>query len=375
MSIGLLDGDIIKYGLLPFNLEIMKLSTYFKKRGELVTFSPNFEVERHTKFYYRQDWYDGEFPPQLTAQNVEYGGLAFSNNCYIPMNEDVERCRADPMIYTKIESRLTTKKEKSLFSAMALAQHLRLSLDGKNVWPQYTSQLTKGGGAPSRIFLHDYDLGSIKGAYDEVARLLNNHKTKLCTKFPIQTNDEQSLLKWSTLNADSALYSLQFNGILSDDFFYEWLPQVSKACVFRQMVYHITDKSADSAQVIKALSQIYHQILISRSFGVNFSLNYDRGFFEDDRWEGVLKLLNSFLQNGSRMNRFVLYKWSSTDTLMNFASFDRRKYPHSSMTNEEIRATMDFVKQFNEALYYEFCNTTSKKLEEDYVTRTNQRKN
>ncbi len=375
MSIGLLDGDIIKYGLLPFNLEVMKLSTYFKKRGELVVFSPNFEVERHTKFYYRQDWYDGEFPPQLTAPNVEYGGLAFSNNCYIPMNEDAERCRADPMIYTKMESRLTTKKEKALFAAMALAQHLRLSLDGKEVWPQYTTQLSNDGGAPSRIFLHDYDLGSIKGAYDEVARLLTNRKTKLCTKFPIQVNDEQSLLKWSILNADSALYSLQFNGILNDDFFYEWLPQVSKACVFRQMVYHITDESANSTQVIEALPRIYHQILISRSFGVNFSLDYDRGFFEDDRWEGVLKLLNSFLQNGSRMNRFVLYKWSSTDTMMDFASFDRRKYPHSSMTNEEIHATMDFVKQSNEALYYEFCNTTSKKLEEDYVARTNQRKN
>jgi hypothetical protein len=81
MSIGIMDADMAEYTLVPFNLEAMKLSAYYKKKGEIVILSPSFTPDRHTKFIYRKDYDDGEYPINLFAENnVEYGGLAFSNN-------------------------------------------------------------------------------------------------------------------------------------------------------------------------------------------------------------------------------------------------------------------------------------------------------
>ena len=55
MSIGIMDGDMATYLLVPFNLEAMKISAYYKTRGEIVIFAPTFFPERHRKFYDRKD--------------------------------------------------------------------------------------------------------------------------------------------------------------------------------------------------------------------------------------------------------------------------------------------------------------------------------
>ena len=84
MSVGLMDWDFSTYLLVPFNLEIMKLSTYYKKKREIVVLSKDFEPNYYTKFIYRKDYTDQLFPKGLmTTGNVEYGGLAFSNNIYM----------------------------------------------------------------------------------------------------------------------------------------------------------------------------------------------------------------------------------------------------------------------------------------------------
>lgn len=47
MSIGIMDADMSEYILVPFNLEVMKLSAYYKRRGEVVILAPGFTPERH----------------------------------------------------------------------------------------------------------------------------------------------------------------------------------------------------------------------------------------------------------------------------------------------------------------------------------------
>ena len=47
MSVGLYDMDMATYTLVPFNLELMKLSAYYKKKREVVILSPIFTPERH----------------------------------------------------------------------------------------------------------------------------------------------------------------------------------------------------------------------------------------------------------------------------------------------------------------------------------------
>ena len=99
-----MDADLAAYSLVPFNLEVMKLSAYYKKKGEIVILSPSFTPDKNTKFIYRKDYNDGDFPADLTrASNVEYGGLAFSNNIYTPLPIEIERMRPDTEIYQKAE--------------------------------------------------------------------------------------------------------------------------------------------------------------------------------------------------------------------------------------------------------------------------------
>ena len=82
----------------------MKLSAYYKKKGEIVILSPSFTPDKNTKFIYRKDYNDGDFTADLTrASNVEYGGLAFSNNIYTPLPIEIERMRPDTEIYQKAE--------------------------------------------------------------------------------------------------------------------------------------------------------------------------------------------------------------------------------------------------------------------------------
>lgn len=103
MSVGIHDADLSTYILVPFNLECMKLSAYYKKKNQLVVFSPSFTPERHQKFIYRKDYEDGNYPPQLLrAPNVEYGGLAFSNNQYKALPIEIERMRPDTSLYQKM---------------------------------------------------------------------------------------------------------------------------------------------------------------------------------------------------------------------------------------------------------------------------------
>ena len=40
MSVGMYDMDMATYTLVPFNLELMKLSAYYKKKREVVILSP-----------------------------------------------------------------------------------------------------------------------------------------------------------------------------------------------------------------------------------------------------------------------------------------------------------------------------------------------
>jgi hypothetical protein len=82
----------------------MKLSAYYKKKGEIVVLSPSFTPDRHQKFFFRKDYDDGEYPFALArTENVEYGGLAFSNNVYSPLPLEIEQMRPDTEIYQKME--------------------------------------------------------------------------------------------------------------------------------------------------------------------------------------------------------------------------------------------------------------------------------
>lgn len=177
MSIGLMDGDFSTYILVPFNLEIMKLAAYYKRKREIVTLSKDFAPNYYTKFIYRKDYYDQIYPKGLmTTNNVEYGGLAFSNNIYVPLPREIEVMKPDTSIYARMEKEFLKAGPRSsahtIFQNLSTAEHCRLSLDGKTIWPEYGKQF-KDLRSARQLILHDYDLGKVEGSFDEVKKILS----------------------------------------------------------------------------------------------------------------------------------------------------------------------------------------------------------
>ena len=374
MSVGLHDADMSAYLLVPFNLEIMKLSAYYKKKGEIVVLSPSFTPHRNTKFIYRKDYDDGDFPRGLTTYgNVEYGGLAFSQNRYQPLPIEIERMKPDTSIYNKMESKIlgpSTSERRKIYQNMITAEHCRLSLDGKTIWPEYTKQFHNLKQARNLMF-HDYDLGAVDGAFDEVQRLLARARTdgwatRVGMKFPIQLSNGVDLLKWSTLRANSTFYSVRFNGVIDNDSFQEWVECQYEKSIYTQMEYHVTDARYDENHFTTCLlPQILRQVIFSRRYRVSFSLTYDEGYFSDPRWEEVIRLFNFYHTSFLGETEAVFYKKIEDDTLFDFAAHTMKKpygtYGQDAMTIAEVRKIFEFVREYNYPLFKDFyeCNARS----------------
>lgn len=139
MSIGLWDADKTQYPTAPLNLELMKLSNYYKSKRGIVNLSPLLEPNRYTNFFIRKDYNDGIFIPNLADfTNVEYGGYAFTNGLYVPLNPEIEIQKPDVYIYERLRRKMGPEKYLiAAFETMMRAQHLRLSLDGKTIWTDF----------------------------------------------------------------------------------------------------------------------------------------------------------------------------------------------------------------------------------------------
>lgn len=374
MSVGIMDADMSSYTLVPFNLEVMKLSAYYKKKGEIVTLSPSFSPEKNTKFFYRKDYNDGEFPLNLlTSKNVEYGGLAFSNNVYNPLPLEIEKQRPDTEIYAKMESIIkgtTSGARNKIFQNMMTAEHCRISLDGKTVWKDYPSQFKYLAGARN-LMLHDYDLGAIEGGFETVQEILSKARTdgwatKVGMKFPVQVKDGKELLKWSSLNSNSTFYSLRYIGVMDDDTFNEWVSTCRQRAVYSQMEYHVTAPWYDPNDFIEnLLPKIFRQVIISRSYRVFFSLKYDEGFFPDPRWENVIRLFNYYHNSysGEPLSRY--FNMIADDTMFDFASKSQtvpKSYYGEVFNKDQIREIFAFVREFNYPLFKDFYECTAEKL-------------
>ena len=376
MSVGIMDADMSTYTLVPFNLEVMKLSAYYKKRGEIVVLSPSFTPEKNTKFIYRKDYNDGDFPSGLMkSSNVEYGGLAFSNNVYVPLPMEIERMKPDPAIYAKMESVIKgapgrERENKKIFQNMSTAEHCRLSLDGKTIWPDYGSQFKFLGNARN-LMLHDYDLGMVEGSFEEVKKILARARTdgwatKVGMKFPVQISDGQSLLNWSSLNSNSTFYSLKYTGVIDDEPFNEWIGTCRQRAVYSQMEYHVTAPWYDPNQfVIEMLPKIFRQVIISRSYRIFFTLKYDEDFFPDRRWEDVIRLFNYYHNSYSNEPQTRYYTMIANDTMFNFAKNCQEKpsaYYGEVFNINQIREIFAFVREYNYPLFKDFYECTAEKL-------------
>ena len=294
MSYGLYDGDIAQYGSYPFfNLDLMKLSTYYKKKREIVSLAPSFVPNKYTHFIYQKDFYcNGIYP---SFDNVIYRGRAFDGETYKPMESAIEICKPDTGLYDKLEPNFN----KTSFSIMRRAEHMRLSMDGKTIWKNFEKQIRREPGNFGLI-LHDYDIGQIEGAYDLIVGLLPEIIThtkgrRIGMKFPLYTNELTDLTKWLQLPPLNQFYSVIHNGKIPPSYYEQLVELRPNSSAVPQLRLHVTNNTTYDQFITQDVVDVFKMILDLRRRKINFLLVYDKDFFTEPMWIDVLQAFNQFI--------------------------------------------------------------------------------
>lgn len=358
MSYGLFDADIPMYPYVPFfNLELMKLSSFYKRKREIVTLSPSFSPNRYQHFILRQD-FPGTNYPIIKYNNIEYGGRAFNWSKYQPLPIEIEKMVPDTFIYNKIEEPyLTSKARISAFRRMRNAEHIRLSLDGKTIWKDFESQF-KNERKNVGIIFHDYDLNKIDGAYETVVDILKDYKLhrdgqRIGMKFPVQVTNGDELLRWASIKPMQHFYYIQYNGIMTMPLIKEYIEVTRHTSSAIQSFYNISKNVDYNHFITQDIVEVYKQVCFLRTNQVYFSLIYDEDFFLDRRWEEVIQLINNFWVASQKMSIKNRNRVAGYDSMYNFIKYTIKNYTTStkSFTTERLREIFQFVRQENYELF------------------------
>ena len=368
MSYGLYDGDLYLYPQVPFfNLELMKYATYYKRKREIVVFTPKFNPSMYSNYLVRQD-YPSRRPYSTAYKNVVYGGRAFDGEKYKPLPLEIELCKPDITIYNKLENEIIKNKTtKNGFNTMRRAEHVRLSLDGTTIMPQWEKQLRKESDRFGIIF-HDYDLGAIDGAYELISDNLSQiikHKSgaRIGMKFPTQLNTEEDLLKWLELPPLNQYYFLQYNGILTTDHAEELKENRTRSAAQRQVVVNVIGNTSYEDFTTTGIVNLLQSILDLRRHRLFFPLIYDKAFFTDNRWVEVLKLFDFFIAHTAKNLHKDSY-YTNTVPYETFYSCIKKETKKSKfnympiVTKQQAERAFQFVREQNYDLFKMFYEYT-----------------
>lgn len=372
MIIGCYDADMSKYIHTPFNLELMKIASYYKRKREIVLLSPSIELEKASKIFYRKDYYDGDFDSKvLYNPKVTYGGRAFSIDKYIPLPEDIEKTKPDRLIYESMRKNFCTNKlNTNLFNKMQRAQHIRLTLDGNNIKTDPFEQFDKQQEGELFIF-HDYNLCEVQNGYEAIQDLLkivpNNKSKYVGSKFPLIPRNNQELIKWANVHPMNGFFNIEIHGLLKDEVLYEFIETQKNTSISQQSRYYILDNLNSDEEILKALPDIYRQIIYLRSHRIQISLIYDNTTFSNPLLKKTLDLMVHYLNQGHKMTKDRFYKTLGYDNLFSFARRLKDYYAVTShyvtksdnlLSRGEAREVFEYIQQNNYELFKMFYECT-----------------
>ena len=308
--------------------------------------APSFSPNRYTHFYYRKDFNDGIFPSDFAEHNnLTFGGLAFSNNKYVPMKEEIEVCVPDQSIYLRYKDLFIEDgvQNKTVWTTLYNGVHFRLSLDGKNLWGEYEKQImpeTKG----RAFFLHDYNLNNITNSIEILQYIikkyrLSDYKTSLGVKFPIICSTPEAFEDWSNFTFATANYRLQYNGLLSDEEFVYFVNKVSLEQAKKIYYNPFPNASTKNDFSEDDLVKIFKQVLFLYMNGKEFSLICNDDFSIPYEIKKIFSLLSSYCKTKRE-------KYNTTSFYYYITQFKRRKlYKKTLISIEEARELFYFVRE------------------------------
>jgi hypothetical protein len=378
MNIGLYDADMQTYIHVPFNLELMKISSYYKRHNHLVTFMHNLRPDLYGSVFYFKDYFDGIYPAEVTDSNVVPVGLSFTSNKYQPQLTDIELSTPDVFIYEGLRGKFSTDPfYASKFTTLTNAVHARLSLDGKTIWKDWTKPFFSANNQYLSLFIHDFDVGSLERAPETIAMGLdylrdtypNQRIHRVGTKFPICVNNDEQFLKWIAFDTLNEFFPLEYRGVMQDSTFHQFVQAKVRTNTSAQFVYYIDYYMTDFQRFLKEdLPKVYMQLLHMHFHGKKIQIKYTPNKYVDERWCRLFELWNCF--SGSFPNRNFAHGEIETEryyhnlyAYVKILNHEIKKrtilYPHlPRFTLRENIDLFDMVKQENYELFKLFYNAS-----------------
>lgn len=204
MDIGFIDQDALSSPeTFHPNLEIMKLSTYYKKSKNYVSFilDPS-KSERYNKIILRKDESNGDYLSDLILdKRCSYGGRAFTNDIYIPLEEEIENCVPDLSIYNSYFNRILTGKKQyeTKKKAYLNSSFVRLSTNEKDCDLDITRGLIGGAKRGQDIYIYDKNITNIDEAIDSLSEVIRGKAQKIVFLYPQYFYDFDKVEEWSKI--------------------------------------------------------------------------------------------------------------------------------------------------------------------------------
>ena len=360
MSYGLYDADLPYYPIPFYNLELMKLSTYYKRKREIVGLAPNFSPHLYNNFIVRQDFYNPHMQ-SWKGKNVEFGGRAFDGDTYKPLPLEIERMKPDISLYSRIEPKAVKGYSVSALSTMHRAEHIRLSLDGKTIWNDFEQQLRHEKKAYGIIF-HDYNLNDIKGARelieDSIAYWMpSTVGRRIGMKYPVTVNNKEDLLLWLSLQPMNQYFSLTHKGLIDESYIPELVEVSQISNAIRQTSVDISNCFTNDQLVNGGIQRIFRNIINLRSYCLIFPLIYNENVLLDDNWKMVMKLIlryNTHLIISAGTEFF--HRVEPFETLYSycFGAIKQYQIKEPLLEKESIQKIFQFVRENNYELFKDF---------------------
>lgn len=218
MIVAICDYDAIKepHRFFP-NLDVMKLSSYYKYKNHLTYGLFDLEdkllINTSSKIILRKDRGNSVIPTEfLDLPRVEYGGLGFTNKYYVALPEEAEHMTPDRFFYdTYLESAPMNKTTKTITKTVLRFPMMRLSIDGNtcnNNWDKVDL------GAPTyTVAIFDPNITDLTDSFD----ILKSLDRRIRTRWPLNIRSVEEGLYWSQLpiTNDSVfnLYGYNYNNL------------------------------------------------------------------------------------------------------------------------------------------------------------------
>ena len=360
MSYGLYDADLQFYPIPFYNLELMKLSSYYKHKREIVGLSPYFSPNKYKNFIVRQDFYN-PYSVSYKGNNVTYGGRAFDGEKYKPLPLEIEKMQPDISLYSKVEPHQVKGYSSNALSTMRRAEHLRLSLDGITIWKDFEKQMRHDKNCFGMIF-HDYNLNQINDAYELITKELSSwiyrsNGRRIGVKFPIQVDNKTDLLKWMSVSPMRTYFSLHYNGLIPNSYIPELGEIRQKTTTYKQASMDISKVYTAEELINTGLQRILRTIINLRSYWLSFSLIYDENLLIDDNWKLVMKLISRYNEHLVKMYKTDYFKRVEPfETLYSYcyAAIRQPTIKDPIFTKESIQSIFQFVRENNYELFRDF---------------------